>query len=144
MQSDEILSQNVVYYCLKMWNNVFCFTYSLKKNNNRQYTVFRINRIQSAVAQRTLPLCSGMGLMIPCWPWVPVEPLPSTWLVIIGGVWGRRNSGDILLRLFRAVPEFRSPVLLRFLFCGPVTNSSASSIIIPCGWKRRKSENKPA
>lgn len=79
----------------------------------------------------SLPLCSGMGLIRPGWPRAPAGPFPTTWLVMIGGVCGLRNKGDMLRLLFMAAPELGSPVPPLFLFWGPVTNSSASSIIIP-------------
>lgn len=57
-------------------------------------------------------------------------PLTPTWLVTVGGVCGFLNSRDILRLLLDDIGLFGSPG--RFtLFCGPTTNSSASSIIIP-------------
>lgn len=70
--------------------------------------------------------------MRPCWPGTTVVPLPSTWLLMMGGVWGRLSRGDMLRRLLGAAPELGSVGFPLFLFWGPVTNSSASSIIIPC------------
>ena len=73
-----------------------------------------------------------MGLRRFCCPWTPAGFFPTiTWLGVPGGVCGRRSNGDILRLLFIVTPEFGSPELTLFLFWGPATNSSASSIIIP-------------
>lgn len=57
-------------------------------------------------------------------------PFPPTWLMTGGGVCGFLSSRDILRLLFDDIGLLGSPG--RFtLFCGPTTNSSASSIIIP-------------
>lgn len=70
--------------------------------------------------------------MRPGWPGATVVPFPNTWLLMMGGVWDRRSRGDMLRRLFGAAPELGSVEFPLFLFWVPVTNSSASSIIIPC------------
>ena len=68
-----------------------------------------------------------------CGDRTPGEGFPATWLALGGGVCGRRSNGDTLRLFLSATPELRSPEPALFLLCGPTTNSSASSIIMPCG-----------
>lgn len=66
-------------------------------------------------------------------------PLPSLWLTIVDDVGGYSfNKGDIQRRLF-GIPATFSSIGRLLLFWGPDTNSSASSIIIPCNTNIRNS-----
>lgn len=74
-----------------------------------------------------------MSLRAFCWPCTPAGLFPAPPLLVLpGGVWDRLSNGDILRLLFTVTPELMSLLVPLFLLWGPVTNSSASSIIIPC------------
>lgn len=106
-------------YCVFLHKDIFYINW--KANSLRVMKIHLLLWIGIGLTRSGCACAIGVG-----------GPFPPMWLFATGGVCGRPLSrGDIQRRLFGTPCIFGSPGLL-CLFWGPDTNSSASSIIIPC------------